>query len=193
MLKKIALIGATVASAFAMHTGEININDTDLELSAKIDIGQFNHNVEPNTTFLGARFLNVDKSNSSRKNLAIDPYYELNFLMQRELASTGLTLGMGAKLNHTKEYLTIPLGLELAYKIPVNTLIPLYLSGSLYYAPRVLSMQSAENFLEYRAGFEIEVIKNGRVIIGYRNLDTNYEVRDFNYNRSWYAGFKIAF
>ena len=193
MLKKITIIAACAASAFAMHTGEININESDLEVSAKFDIGQFNENVEPDTMFIGGKFLNANEEHSSDKNTAIDPYFEANFLMQKEVGNAGVTVGMGMKLNYTKDYSALPLGLEFGYKIPAPDLIPMYLHGSLYYAPSVLAFSDAKDYLEYRIGYDIEVINNGRVTIGYRSIDTNYDAADFNYNKSWYVGFKIGF
>jgi len=195
MLKKIALISLITVSAFAVHVGEINVNDTDVEVGAKFDMGQFNHSIEPDTMFFGAKFLNADKEHSSDRNASIDPYFELNFLMQRPIGNAGMTFGLGMKFNYTKEYATAPLGLEFAYKIPAPKLIPMYLHGSLYYAPNVLAFNNAKDFLEYRMGYDIEVIKNGHITLGYRNLDTNYDGvnGEFNYNRSWYLGFKIGF
>ena len=193
MLKKIVIIALFAASAFAMHSGEININDKDLEIGAKFDLGQFNEAVEPDTMFVGGKFINADKKHSSDDPSELDPYFEVNFLMMRELGNNGMSVGIGAKLNYTKDYSALPLGLEFAYKIPATELIPMYLNGSLYYAPSVLSFSDADNFLEYRISYDIEIIDNGRITIGYRNIDTNYEAGDLNYNSSWYAGFKIGF
>lgn len=193
MLKKIALIALCTVSLFAMHTGELNINETDLEVSSKFDIGQFNHNVEPDTMFLGAKFLNADKKHSSNRNRSLDPYFEMNFLMQRAVGNSGLALGMGMKFSHAKNYVALPLGLEFSYLIPAKSLVPMYLVGSLYYAPKSLAFNDAKDYLEYRIGYDIEIIDNGRITIGYRNLETNNEMMDFTYNRSWYVGFKIGF
>lgn len=193
MLKKIILLAVCAATAFAMHTGEINVNDTDVEVEAKFDVGQFNHSVEPNTMFFGAKFLNADEEHSSDKNASIDPYFELNFLMQKAIGQGGMTLGMGMKFNYTKEFASVPLGVEFSYKIPAEKLIPMYLHGSLYYAPNVLAFNDAKDFLEYSIGYDIEVIENGLFTLGYRNLDTNYDAMNFTYNKSWYVGFKIGF
>jgi len=193
MLKKLSAIVLSTASAFAMHTAEINVNDLDLEVSAKFDVGQFNDAVEPDTMFVGAKFLNADESHSSDDPKSLDPYYEVSLLMMRPIGNGGMSLGMGAKMNYTKDYTAIPLGLEFAFKLPVKELIPMYINGSLYYAPTVLSLQDADNFLEYRISYDVEVIDNGRLTLGYRNINTNYDQGDLNYNSSWYIGFKIGF
>ncbi|QOP46131.1 YfaZ family outer membrane protein [Sulfurimonas paralvinellae] len=195
MLKKMTLLSAATVAAFAMHTGEININDKDLELNAKFDIGQFNDAVEPNTMFVGGRFLNADADHSDDEHADIDPFYEVNFLMMRPIGNHGMKVGLGAKLNHTKDFTSVPLGLEFSYRIPAADFVPMHLNGQLYYAPSVLAFSKADSFMEYRLSYDIELIKNGNLTVGYRKLDTDYEGRngDFTYNSSWYIGFKIGF
>jgi len=193
MLKKLSLISASAISAFAMHTAEINVNDTDLEIGAKLDIAQFNNTTEPDTIFTGVRFLHATDKNSDFAKGTIKDFYELNFLMKREVSTSPLAIGLGVKLNHTESFTTIPLGVELSYELPAGDVIPLYLSGSLYYAPEVLSMENAKNFLEYRVSFDMEVIEHGNITVGYRSIQTNYVARDMSYNKSAYIGFKFAF
>ncbi|MEA3370692.1 MAG: YfaZ family outer membrane protein [Campylobacterota bacterium] len=194
MLKKISLIAFLSVSAFAMHSGELNINTKDLEVSAKLDMGQFNTTIEPHTMFIGGKFLNADGEHSSPEFSDIKPYVELNALLMQEIGNHGMSIGMGVKVSFTENYAAIPLGLEFSYKIPASDLVPMYLNGSLYYAPSVLSMRDADSFLEYRISYDIEIIKNGYITVGYRNLDTNYEGNsDFTYNESFYGGFKIGF
>lgn len=195
MLKKIIIIAFMAVSAFANHTVELNLNEKDLEVAGRIDMGQFNMAVEPNTTFVGGKFLKAHEDHSSNKNVSLDPFYELNFLMMRDIGNSGMRVGMGVKLNYTNKYATLPLGLEMEYKIPSSRVIPIYINGVFYYAPQVLSFHDAKDFLEYRVSVDIELIENGRITLGYRNLDTDYDVPSgsFNYNESWYIGFKIGF
>jgi len=201
MLKKITLLSASALTAFAMHTGEININNKDLEVGAQFDMGQFNDAVEPNTMFVGAKFLNADEQHSDNDNVDLKPYFEGNFLMMRPIGNKGMRIGMGVKAAFTKKYAAIPLGIQFAYKIPANDFVPMYLNGELYYAPSALSFSDADSYLEYRISYDIEIIKDGSLTIGYRDIDTNYEKGkgfatrggDFTYNSYWYVGFKIGF
>jgi len=39
MLKKLTMLSVCAASAFALHTAEININNKDLEVGAQFDMG----------------------------------------------------------------------------------------------------------------------------------------------------------
>ncbi|MBE0515608.1 YfaZ family outer membrane protein [Sulfurimonas sp.] len=190
MFKKISLIALSTVSVFAMHSAEVNINNSDLELSAKLDMGQFNDSIEPATIFLGAKYLNADERHSDVRN--IDDYQEINFLMQKNVNSD-FRLGLGVKLNHTDEFVSIPLGIEAVYKLPVSSSVPFYIGASIYTAPEVLSFDEADSFLEYRFTLEAEAIQNGFITLGYRHMDTNYEVRDVEYNDSVYFGLKFLF
>lgn len=199
MLKKITMLSACAASAFALHTAEININNKDLEVGAQFDVGQFNDSVEPNTFFIGGRFLNADGDHSETNGANLDPLFEVNLLLMREVGTSGFKLGMGVKANFTStlnlDYMSIPLGVEGSYTIPAKEFVPMHLNVSLYYAPQVLAFQDARSYLETRASFDLEVIKNGNITLGYRNIETNYDVTDgdFRYNRSGYLGFKLKF
>jgi len=204
MLKKISILVACAASAFALHTAELNINDTDLEVGAQFDVGQFNDAVEPETMFVGAKFFTPDSSHSTDDIGSINPYFEGNFLIMREVGDRGMSFGMGAKLNYTKieetDFSSLPLGVEFAYKIPAPKLVPMSLHGSLYYAPQVLSFSDAKDYLEYRIHYDVELIKNAGLTVGYRNMNTTFKEsvgstakNSINYNSSWYVGFKVKF
>lgn len=185
------------ASAFALNYAEINVNDRDLELSGKLDMGQMINSVTPDTVFLGLKYLNGHAKHSEHDNADVKYYAEFNFLMQKEIQNSGLTVGLGIKLNRTElgnlDFISAPLGIEASYKIPATQYIPMYIGGEIYHAPSVLSFEDAETFMEYRVHFDLEVIQNGRITVGYRSMDTNYNQADFHYNRSIYAGFKFGF
>jgi len=193
MLKKVTLLSASALTAFALNTGEININNKDLEISGQFDVGQFNNAVEPDTMFVGAKFLNAEAEHSDNDQASLDPYFEANFLMMRPIGNQGMKIGMGAKLNFTKDFVSLPLGLQFAYKLPVGNLFPMYLNGEIYYAPKALAFDKGDSFLEYRLSYDLEIMKHGYITLGYRSLDTNYESFDFTYNSYGYIGFKINF
>jgi len=200
MLKIFTLITFSWISLFAMHSAEININKEDLELVGKLDMGQINHSVEPDTTFVGIRLVNGDKVNSDRRRSENGSFIDLNFLLRNDTQIKGLAIGLGIKINYadsfSNDFVAIPLGLEAVYKLPLANLIPMYIGGSIYYAPSVLSLADAEEFFEYKLNFDLAVIRNGYITIGYRSIDTNYVAKkggDYNYNSTGYIGFKFAF
>lgn len=191
MLKKLIFIALSYTSIFAYNSIEININNEDLELGASIDMSQMSDAIEYNTVFLGFKYLHTDQEEVS--NFNVEDYYELSFLTRRGF-SDDFEIGLGMKLNATKDFLTIPLGLEARYIL--DTQLPIYITGSIYYAPSVLSLQDAKDFQEYRLFVDVEVIENAMITLGYRSLHTNYEKpvsKNIDYNSSLYVGFKFKF
>ena len=198
MLKKTTLILATSLSLFAMNTAELNINQKDLEVGLKFDVGQFNNNVEPQTMFVGMKMLIPDASDSSDSLTSIDPYFEGNFMIIRPVGDADLSLGIGFKLNYTqvndKSFMSLPVGLEASYELPFPNLIPMFVAAHVYYAPQVLSFLDAKDYVEYRINYNVEMIKNVHLNVGYRNINTNYfNIGRKNYNDSFYVGVKIGF
>lgn len=204
MLKKVGLLSCVAAAAFAFNSANININDKDIGIGGRLDVGQFNYNVQPNTIFIGARYLHGDQSHSSFGSND-NGYYEASFLMLKRVPNTALKLGLGVKLNYTqaklaggtRDFTSIPLGINADYRLPVRFYFPLYLKGSVYYAPEVLCMSDANSFFAYRIHLDAEVIQNGFIQVGYRSIYTNYKVNSVtyneNYNHSFYAGLRFQF
>jgi len=197
MLKKIGLLSLSAISVFAMHSFEINISDKDLGVYTKFDMGQFIDTVRPESTMVGFSFFNADEDHANGQNGRIHPFYEISFLRKRELGKRDITLGLGIKANYTTHYSALPLGAELRYKLPVGDVVPVHLNALAYYAPEVLSMIDAREYLEFGLSLDVEVIRDGFITFGYRRLETNYEYqnyrRDAVYNESGYLGYKFTF
>ncbi|MFT7003552.1 MAG: hypothetical protein ACJAWW_000902 [Sulfurimonas sp.] len=197
MLKKLGLITVCAASAFAMHNADLNINNKDLEFGVKFDVGQFNENVEPENILVGAKILHADSANSSySSNSDMDDFLEVSGLVQAKVPEGETIVGLGIKFNATKNYSSVPLGLEVMQNFAFSEEFPMYARGSLYYAPEVLCQQDAKNFFEYRIEVGVQVMKNITTYLLYRMIDTNYESKsggDINYNKSTSLGIKFAF
>jgi hypothetical protein len=197
MLKPLLVALLLTTSAMALHEAEININEKDLEVQLLLDIAQFNETMTPDATFIGATYIN---SNQSHNDYGKDAeLYEIDFLLRNYVPSiSGLLFGIGMKLDYTNSYpgqqfLALPLGVEAAYLLPDSPL-PLYLSGALYYAPEVLSFQDAQNFFEYVISLDMEIISNGFITAGYRNIDTKYKTYgNQTLNASWFVGLRVDF
>ncbi len=201
MLRIIFLIALANISAFAMHSAEININDKDVELAVKIDIAEYNYSLDPDTTFIGFSYLKGTQENSKDEHgthVDTNGYYEASFLMKKRMTND-ILVGIGIKLNYTEindeSYISAPLGLEAGYTL--STGIPITLGAKLYYAPQSLAFSKADNFLEYRIEAIVDIIDGGSIILGYRNLDTNFKIDaksyDVTYNESAYIGFRFSF
>lgn len=196
MFKKI-IFGALISStAFAAHQAEINVNSHEVEGQIRIDMAKMG-NTSLEGAFIGGRILNGDEQNSDRIGNT-NPLTEISFMVQRPVDGVpGLSVGLGIKGEYTRfdgqSYAAIPLGLEADMKLPLATPVPLYVGGALYYAPSVLSFSDAENYMETRIHLDIEPIPNGRIEIGYRNIDTDVKNRNVTYNDAWYFGLRLDF
>lgn len=195
MLKKIILGTLISSAAFAANQAELNINNNEVEGQFRFDLSKTGNNLEG--AFAGVRILNGDESNSDTIS-NIDPLLEASFMVMRPVDGVeGLSLGLGLKAEYTKldghNYMAIPFGLEADMKLPVATPFPFYVGGAMYYAPSVLSFQDGDGYFEARIHLDAEPIKNGRIEVGYRQIDTDVENRNVTYNDALYFGFRYDF
>ncbi len=100
MLKKIGLISLLSVSLMSMNSVEINVNDVDLEAGLTLDIGQFNYSVEPETSFIGIKYLKSDKDYSDFNNS--ESYMEASFMREKAIGKNGFYIGLGIKANYIK-------------------------------------------------------------------------------------------
>ena len=195
MVKKIILGALITTSAFAAHQAELNVNNKEVEGQIRLDLSQMG--VALDGAYAGARILNGDESNSDRIG-NIDPLMEISFMVMRPVDSVpGLALGLGIKGEYTKfdghRYAAIPLGLEADMKLPLATPFPFYVGGALYYAPSVLAFHDADKYLETRIHLDVEPIHNGRIEVGYRQIDTDVKNHNITYNDAFYFGLRLDF
>ncbi len=196
MLRKSLILTLCSLSAFAMHNAELNINDKDVEAALLFDVGQYNYAVEPSAYFVGLRILSGDKKHSDLPDP--DILAELSFLLQHASQSFGgFSFGMGVKLDYTEiaseTYLALPLGLEASYRFHPVEALPVTVGAAFYYAPEPLAFNSAKQYREYRVHLDLQLIENGALTFGYRNIETDHKDTDLNYNDSAYVGFKFSF
>lgn len=196
MFKKIVLGALISTTAFAANQAEINVNNKEIEGQIRFDMSKSGMNT-PEGAFIGARILNAHEDNSDRIGNT-DPLMEVSFMVQRPVEGvSGLSLGLGLKGEYSKidthRYVAIPIGLEADMKLPLSTPFPLYVGGALYYAPSVLTFRDGDEYFETRIHLDIEPIPNGRIEIGYRNIDTDLKSRNVTYNDAWYFGMRLDF
>jgi hypothetical protein len=195
MLKKLLITLALSVSLFAQHDASVNLNSDDIEVNGNIDLGELNQSDYPNIYFLTLGFLDVDNREST------DPLLQAGFKLRQDVTGVkGLRFGLGFKGTHTEvgnhKHSAIPLGVELAYTLPINSAIPIIISGSLDYAPSVLSFKDADSYMEKRIELGVQIVEQATIFVGYRKIDTDFETRyggDYTYNDTGYIGFKIRF
>lgn len=196
MLKKLLLTLALGTAAFAMHDASINLNNDDLEVKGSLDIGELNRSDFPDMYFLTLGFLNAENENEDT-----DALLEAGFKLRQEVRGVeGLRFGLGFKGTYTEvgplKHAAVPLGVELAYTLPIGSAIPVILSGSLDYAPSVLSFKDADRYMEKRVELGVQIVEQATIFVGYRKIETDFENNlggDYTYNDTGYIGFKVRF
>ena len=185
-LKKLVL--TTLLATGLLHAETsigLDINDEDVELLASIDLNTFTGYANGTTYLLDIAYLNTDGD-----NMLAAGFSGQNTLQGVE----GLTLAFGAKLIFADDFMALPLMAKASYALPLTDSIPTTsLTTSFAYAPSVLTFVDGETYSEFRLEADMEVISNIHIFTGYRNIDTDYEAGDYNFNDSFYAGIKLSF
>ena len=192
MLKKLAVWFVVTTHLFAMHVAELNLNNSEVEVGVKLDIGQFIYSIDPDKTFFGVKFLKADEDNGDYTNPR--EMYELNFIVQQFLFSSKIFAGLGIKANYiaNKDFLVAPLSAKLGYMFDMR--LPVYLGAEYHYAPEMLSFMDAKGYKELRFDVDIELFKIALLNIGYRNIETKFKTGGYNtYNHAGYIGVKFKF
>ncbi len=201
MLKKTVTMLALTGSLFAMHEAELNLNNYDLNAKLDLDMGQFNTAVDPDTVFVGARYLHGSHYHSGRDLKKDEDLFDAHFSVGQHFRGNGtVTLALGAKFVYTSinnyNFYALPLGIAGSYELPLGLPIPFAVGGSIYYAPEVLAWQDAKNYLEYTVFLDVQIIDRAALTAGYRTINTDFDVEergDLVFNAAWFAGVKFRF
>jgi hypothetical protein len=164
----------------------LNINTDDLEIEGRSTLGYDTRNPVLRNFFVDANFINADdtlvgiglfveNSPTNFQNVSFIIGLRSIFTDHDGSDFTALPILLGAKARmYLGDFPKSNFGIKFAY------------------APTPLTFQDADAYFEYRLEFDMMIINNVNVYVGYRNIDTNYESHDFNYNDSMYVGFKFV-
>jgi len=192
MLKKLLLSLTLGTSLFAMHNASIDLNSDDLELKANIDMGEINQSDYTDMYYLSLGLLDVDNKEKTTSLLSA------GFMLRQDLSGMqGFKFGIGFIGRYTKvgesKHASVPFNAELVYRLPVNFAMPIVMSGTVSYAPSVLSFKDAKKYFESRAELGLQIIEQGTLFVGYRKVETDFDNADYTYNDAGYVGFKVKF
>jgi len=163
----------------------LNINSEDVEVQGSMNLNSVFGTTGSTTFLLNGQYLHSDGANMTSFGISGENSLE---------AAPGLTFGFGAKAVFADDFMAIPLLAKAIWTLPFDSDIPTTsLSANLAYAPSVLTFIEGESYFEFRTEADMEVISNIHIFAGYRNIDTNYENKDYNFNDSWYGGLKLRF
>ncbi|MCJ8325843.1 MAG: YfaZ family outer membrane protein [Campylobacterales bacterium] len=191
-MKKILVVLSLAASLlFSQSEVRLNINDKTLEIAADAYMNYFYDLDNSSEYYLGANFIKSKNNNSSKTSLLA-----MNFKVLSEVSSNEkLLVGIGVKAvlidnGIDENFISIPLGLHLVYNLTEK----LSVDSSVYYGAQVLSFSDAKRYLTYDLNINYEVINNGFVYLGGRNIETQYKnVKKIKFDQSLYAGLKFLF
>lgn len=189
MLKKtIAATVLAVLPLMAQNSAEMNLNSDDIEIAGKYRLGQsFDYDGRSSGNYLHASYLYSGESQTRGEDLV-----EFGYLATGTLGDlTRLRFGIGIKAALAEDYVAVPLGVTVRYRVPVDW--PVTLSGELYAAPDPLVFSDGKGYSGYRFGIESKLIPNATIYAGYRNIDLKYKDDSKNFNDGWYAGVRFYF
>ncbi len=185
-LKK--LIFTTLLAVGLLHAETsigLDINNEDVEI-----LGELNFNTLADYSSGTTYILDVSYLYTDGDNLGTVGFSGQNMLQGVE----GLTLAFGAKLAFAEDFMALPLSAKASYAFPFIDSIPTTsLTASFAYAPEVLTFIDGETYSEFKIEADMEVISNIHIFTGYRNIDTDYDDKEYNFNDSFYAGMKLSF
>ncbi len=108
------------------------------------------------------------------------------------------SFGLGGKLYYAAidkpdaNVSALALGVTTKYHIPGN--MPMSLGAELYFAPGITSFQDADQFLDARIRFSIDVLPSAAAFIGYRLTTVDFEEGgDVDLDENLHLGIRIQF
>ncbi len=184
-LKKTLL--STLLFSLTLHAGSIgiNINSEDVEVQGSANLNSTLGMTGSTTYLFDAQYLHTKHANMTTVGISGENSLE---------AAQGLTLGFGMKAAFADNFFALPFMAKATFTLPFDSDIPTTsLKAYFAYAPSVLTFIDGESYSEFRTEADMEVISNIHIFAGYRNIDTNYDHKDYNYNDSFYGGLKLSF
>ncbi len=162
LLRSTGLFVALAAAAFAVHADNLDINlgsnAASVNYAANLtgtglegDAGYLHHTGSVDIGDVGLQV--VGNANPVGSPLIFAIGGKVFFISPRQYAGNGTVLGLGGRFNYTwPTYNRFTLG------------------GELYYAPKIVSFNNADRYLQYgvRAGYEI--LRNAELYVGYRHI-----------------------
>lgn len=170
---------------FSENTIGIDVNRADVELLGNLDLNTLTTYNDGTTYLLTFNYLNSSGNNMTNVGLIAKNYFQ---------GVEGLSLAFGMESVLASDFLAFPFTIKGIYDLALMDAIPsTSFSFKLAFAPGVLSLRDAQNYLEFRTELDMEVISNLYLFVGYRNIDTKYKTFDKTFNDTFYFGMKLNF
>ncbi len=192
MLRKMLLISLITVPLFSAEKASfgLNINSDDLEVEGRMSLAVKTHRLEYRNYYIDGNFIKGKDDN----------LYGVGFYVENSPQGySNLTFGVGLRSIFSSNddldttFVAIPLQISAKARMYLGNLPKSSLGMKLAYAPKPLAFSDASGYFEYRIEVDMQVIPNIDVYFGYRNIDTDYDKKDYNFNSAGYAGFKFLF
>jgi hypothetical protein len=184
-MQRTLLIAALLLSGLLHASGfGLNINSDDAEFHASADINEAFGMHTSSRYDIHASFLHSDEN-----------LFKIGFGATNTIeGADSFSFGVGVEAVFADDYAALPLYGKIGWILPLDEPVP-QTALSLYaaFAPSVLSFSDADSYSEFRFEVDSEVIDHIHIYAGYRNIDTDYENYDYNFNDGWYGGVKFSF
>jgi len=193
MFKKLALTLAFVSSLFAYNMADVNINGSDLQISATTASSMS----KSTTAYYTLSYLTVEDE-FEREHTSI---YGDMLLSGKKGGLVDFGLGFRAQYfdldySNVDSFICFPLRGKIYFNLPVKA-VKTVLSAEFAYAPEVLVFSSdVESTSEIRFELNFEVMENGFAYFGFRDIEVtpdgggnNVELND----QASFIGLKIEF
>ena len=194
MIKKLLIITLLFTSSIYAVSEKgsfgLNINSDDLEVEGRVSLSTRTRTLEYRNFYIDGNFINGEDDN----------LYGLGFYVENAPHGySNLTFGIGLrsifsgndKLDET--FVALPITVAAKARMYLGNLPKSALGFKLSYAPEPLSFSDAKSYFEYRIEVDMQLIDNIGIYVGYRDISTDYDGGDINFNSAGYGGFKFVF
>jgi len=203
MFKKIIMSSIVTTGVLLAQSGVgINLNKNDLEVEGTLDSRNLAVLQNSSTIYLGDfNFINIDDDNRQSKLVGVGFGATNKF---EGVEGVELTFGAKLILSHVtddrkdidKWFSALPLTGMIKYTFPplMFNIPPVSIEGKVLYAPGALAFGDSDNYSEFRASVDMEMIENVKIYAGYRNIVTGYPTDNhYTFNNGFYGGLKFTY
>jgi hypothetical protein len=188
-LTKIALsILMGLSSLYSAGGVELNINNNVVEFQAQTNLNQFYELDNANDYNLNIGILHEDKGAPNLFNVGVSASTS-EFDAQN--VEFGLGIGLVASSTNSNTFMALPFSLNVSAHINEKLLIEA--NGA--YSPSVLSFGKAEKFTSTKVTLNYQLLNNGYVFVGLRNIKATYtdNIGTIKYDDSAFVGYRVKF
>src|SRR5487761_699777 len=166
LLRSTSLFVALALAAFAVQANNLDINlgsnAASINYSTNLtntglegDIGYLHHTGSVDIGNVGLQV--VGNSNPVGSPFIFAVGGKLFFISPKQNSGNGTVLGLGGRFNYTwPSYNRFTIG------------------GELYYAPKIVSFNNADRYLQYSVNAGYEILRNAELYVGYRHISAAF-------------------